>query len=188
MHDPDARARIYENYAKLHPPPEEVIDDYDDPRALMDADELKQHYAEKLAAESTGTFPDRMKAKREEIYARSAPEPEEADSYDDRPGVHQAVEAFWERHSDISESDWKKMTSPEFLLTAPDLAPLKAKAEASGSRADYERFLERIPEVYETAKEQRERAEVVRQMMRGRSPLDENALDAKIKKTMKEAR
>jgi hypothetical protein len=111
-HD-EAMARVIANYKKTHPDPEEVIDDYDDPRAFMDSDELKAHYAEKLAKEEGKTQLDRRKEVMERVYAKDAPlpEPEEEENpFDDRPAAHKAVEKFLDANPEYrEEAAWKDL-------------------------------------------------------------------------------
>jgi hypothetical protein len=68
----------------------------------------------------------------------------------------------------------------------PDIFRLRTKFNQTEDRADAEALFARSAEIIPGEKVQREREAYIRQEQRSRSPIDENALDARIKKTMKE--
>jgi Xaa-Pro aminopeptidase len=180
------RERIYGEYDKAHPKELEITDP-DDFRYYMDSDELKAHYAEKLAEDKKKgeSFQDRAKATRNRLHAR--PEPEEAETFFDQNDVAQAYTEFRQRHPDITDADWKAMNDDSFILRAPDVVELRSKLNSSNSRADFDRLLERAADGYKTAKKNREDARYVEWMARQRSPRDDGEL-AKMRNFMKGAR
>jgi len=182
------RERIYGEYDKAHPKELEITDP-DDFRYYMDADELKAHYAEKLAEDKKKgeSFQDRAKAARERINANAKPEPEEAETLYFQEDVAAAYTEFRERHPDITDADWKAMNDENFILRAPDVAELRSKLNSSNSKADFDRLLERAVDGYKVAKKNREDARYVEWMARQRSPRDDGEL-AKMRNFMKGAR
>jgi hypothetical protein len=183
------RDRIGREYEKLHTL-EVVIDDPDDPRYYMDVDEIREFEKKKLAAEQGKTQQDRRAEVIKHIYAKDAPQPEpeeEANPFDDRPAVQAAYEDFRARHPDITDADWKAMNDERFILSAPDVPELRKKMNASGSRADMDRVLERAADAYATAKVNRERSRYVEWLQRRRDPVGDAGL-AKMNQFMKGAK
>lgn len=182
------REKIYADYRKLHPE-EVVIDDPDDPRYYMDADEIREFEKKKLEAEEGKTWLDHSQETRARIEAKHTPEPEEVEpDYDDgRPVAYRALDLFIQRNPQFAkERNFKELTNTAIHSMHPDIFLLREKFNRTGNREDADALFRRAAEIAPGEKAEKERAAYVRSVMRSRSPMDENAVDARIKKSMKE--
>lgn len=187
MSDPDPRQEIYRKSDEARGRGVHAeVNDPDSPHYYEDPETVQAEFAERLKEDLGKSNLDRSKETRARINAK--PEPEEDETLYFQEDAHQVYTEFRARHPEITDTDWKRMNDELFIQRAPDVLELRGKLNASNTRADFDRLLERAADGYATVKKQREDAAYVRSIQRDRSPMDENALDARIKKTMKEAR
>ena len=175
MHDPDARARIYAEYAKRNPPPMTEIDDPDDPRYYMDADEIREFEEKKLAAGRGKTQQDHRAETMEKIYAKNAPEPEpeeEPNPFDDRPAAQQAIDSFLNKNPEYTrEAAWKTLRKTVMESTHPDVYALREKFNKTERPADCEALLARSAEIAPGEKLETDRRAAFAKMAKDRSPI-----------------
>jgi hypothetical protein len=167
------RDRIYGEYAKLHPK-EVVIDDPDDPRYYMDAEEMKEFDQKKLAAEKGESFQDRMRAERERIFSKDAPPVE---GPDDIVTESEAWEQFRGRHPELTKADCDLINSEKFHGSDPELLGLKAEAWANpGSPSVAAKVLDRAAEILARKRKEADDRAYVNLLMRDRMPEDAGRL------------
>lgn len=130
------RERIYANYAKLHPPTEEV-----------DAEDVETQ-RKKVAASAKESFADRSKAARSRIFgAKPEPKPE-PDVDDGRPVAHRALDSFIEAHPEYAnESAFNEVANTALNSMHDDIFRLRNRFNETGNRADGEALFTRAAEI-----------------------------------------
>ena len=180
----DARARIYDEYDKRNK--RGVYAECTDPDSddfYRTPDEKAKLRDEKLKADNGGSALTRRREAVKRIYARpEEPAPEVAPD-DNREPAHQAVDAFLEAHPQFTkEKEWQRLRKIALESQHDDLIALRAKAEKTGTRADFERLFNRAVDVDETERVRAARRAAFEKTRDARSPFDDSKINKAIQK------